>query len=970
MKKFSLNIIIITLIIGLVSGFTSINYQRTDTERKISERKMPNLTSTPKERKQNQQSKNTSKNKYSNHTEGTPFYVDNFDGENDTLSLKERGYKVYYRGSGPQGITATWFQGISLIFSAYNGLSTGYLAANFNVATNVNNIDSWIILPKNNVYSGDSICFFSRSIENSIRPDSIRVMYSAQGDSIPETGSWIELGRFKVNTLGEWERKGFKAISAGNKARFAIRYSIVNSGPNGVNGSYIGIDMLTIERTDESIIPTTINLTAAVQALLNSQSNTLLRKDTIYAYLRDTVSPYVIRSQSVALIDSQNLTGSFSFFELPESGRYYIVLRYKNGIETWSRNGGELINRGQIFNYDFTSGSDKAFGGNLILRGTKYCIYSGDINQDGFIDVTDGSIIDNDVFHYASGFINSDLNGDGFADISDFVFVDNNSFNYVNEITLRPPGYFVTYRNETVNIPNSKIVSDGIVFNNEAIISPNRLIGIIKDTDAYLYFTGDSDADLNEETSRKSIGRFLADTSSDISENIELPTGLDVTEFGSQFKFSNSKRRWAAINTRINNRDSVVYLAQRGDLLDINIVRALDGDVIKILQNDYITLPIISEVKTYGASIRLINNSSAWNILYHKNQDALASGANTRILAIVNIVDYMHYFIEGVLSLTGIIDPPLFGCIKSLVLELLTDTFMSAVTILLTHTDSRDEFKSILGNAINNFFICAAPYLLGPTGAVIEKFIDIYAAVHWILFDNFVSYIDITGNATFDKWNPYPNATEGMVAFYPFNGNSDDESGNGNNGTNFEATLSTDRFNNPNSAYYFNGTSSYIKVNQHSTLEFGTGDFTVCAWIQTTGDHARVVSKGECFSTGWVLGHDSRIQIQLQYRPGNVLIYPTSNNSGYNNGDWHFILLKRQNGLIYIYGDGELVSNSISFPYNLSNTLEYLTIGRCRESNGQCDNAFFNGKIDDIRIFNRSLNNDEISQLYHVNNWP
>src|ERR1017187_5394463 len=54
--------------------------------------------------------------------------------------------------------------------------------------------------------------------------------------------------------------------------------------------------------------------------------------------------------------------------------------------------------------------------------------------------------------------------------------------------------------------------------------------------------------------------------------------------------------------------------------------------------------------------------------------------------------------------------------------------------------------------------------------------------------------------------------TNGLVAYYPFNGNANDASGNGNNGTVYGATLTTDRFGISNSAYCFNGTSHYIEV--------------------------------------------------------------------------------------------------------------------------------------------------------------
>jgi len=178
---------------------------------------------------------------------GTPYYTDNFDGANDTTALKSRGYKVYYRGGGVQGAAATWFQGNSGVFPAFNGPITGYVGANFQVVSGTNNIDSWLVLPKNNVAVNDSIFFYSQAPSGSTFPDSVRVMYSAVSDSTPEAGSWVELGRFKVNVLGTWEKRGFRAPSAGANARFAIRYNVVNGGPSGANSDYIGIDALTIE---------------------------------------------------------------------------------------------------------------------------------------------------------------------------------------------------------------------------------------------------------------------------------------------------------------------------------------------------------------------------------------------------------------------------------------------------------------------------------------------------------------------------------------------------------------------------------------------------------------------------------------------------------------------------------------------------------------------------------------------------
>ena len=64
-----------------------------------------------------------------------------------------------------------------------------------------------------------------------------------------------------------------------------------------------------------------------------------------------------------------------------------------------------------------------------------FAIYSGDITQDGFIDILDQSILDNDLQNFASGYVLSDLNGDSFVDIVDQSILDNNIFNFVGVIS-------------------------------------------------------------------------------------------------------------------------------------------------------------------------------------------------------------------------------------------------------------------------------------------------------------------------------------------------------------------------------------------------------------------------------------------------------------------------------------------------------------------------------------------------------
>ena len=78
--------------------------------------------------------------------------------------------------------------------------------------------------------------------------------------------------------------------------------------------------------------------------------------------------------------------------------------------------------------------ASQAFGGNLKLVGSKYCIYSGDVDQDGFVDNVDISDIYNDAINFVEGYVNTDLNRDNFVDNIDLSLVYNNSLNFVGAV--------------------------------------------------------------------------------------------------------------------------------------------------------------------------------------------------------------------------------------------------------------------------------------------------------------------------------------------------------------------------------------------------------------------------------------------------------------------------------------------------------------------------------------------------------
>lgn len=178
---------------------------------------------------------------------------------------------------------------------------------------------------------------------------------------------------------------------------------------------------------------TTLNVKVIPEGMYNTDLNRLSRKDSITVYLRNTFPPYSIADSSKSKIDSVSFITP-SVFRKASSGNYFIVVKTTNSIETWSKTGFQYYVE-NLMNYDFTVSDSSAFGNNLTLKGTKYCVYSGDINNDGFIDLIDELSTFNDANTFLSGNIVTDLNGDNLTDLNDILIAYNNSINFRMKIS-------------------------------------------------------------------------------------------------------------------------------------------------------------------------------------------------------------------------------------------------------------------------------------------------------------------------------------------------------------------------------------------------------------------------------------------------------------------------------------------------------------------------------------------------------
>ncbi len=180
-----------------------------------------------------------------------------------------------------------------------------------------------------------------------------------------------------------------------------------------------------------------LQLRVLIEGFYNQDLDLLNKRDSVTVYLRDTAPPYIVRDIAKTLIDSTTKYGTCYFPSAP-SGNYYIVIKYPNSIETW---GLATITKNICLSKNFTNTLDlstsasQAYGNNLKLEGSRYCLYSGDVNPDGLIDLSDVILIYNDTRTITTGNTITDLNGDYIVDLSDLIIVSNNALDFVRSVS-------------------------------------------------------------------------------------------------------------------------------------------------------------------------------------------------------------------------------------------------------------------------------------------------------------------------------------------------------------------------------------------------------------------------------------------------------------------------------------------------------------------------------------------------------
>ncbi len=202
--------------------------------------------------------------------------------------------------------------------------------------------------------------------------------------------------------------------------------------------------------------------------------------------------------------------------------------------------------------------------------------------------------------------------------------------------------------------------------------------------------------------------------------------------------------------------------------------------------------------------------------------------------------------------------------------------------------------------------------------------------------------------------------TDGLVAWYPFNGNGNDLSGTGNDATNNGATFLDDRFGTANSAASFNGTSSYMSVASPTFSLSYSGSFTYSVWINKQAQPLAgiVMMTGTGASGNFIsIIQGSSNEVFGTTMQGSAWTYI---NCPHTLNNWDHYVGTYDGGEMEWYKNGAFQSSGTS-PYTLAATLNMpLYIGKGISTGN------FLGAIDDIGIWERVLTPTEISDLYNA----
>ncbi|KPA14536.1 protein containing Glycoside hydrolase, family 33, partial [Candidatus Magnetomorum sp. HK-1] len=204
----------------------------------------------------------------------------------------------------------------------------------------------------------------------------------------------------------------------------------------------------------------------------------------------------------------------------------------------------------------------------------------------------------------------------------------------------------------------------------------------------------------------------------------------------------------------------------------------------------------------------------------------------------------------------------------------------------------------------------------------------------------------------------------GLVAYYPFNGNANDESGNGNDGVVNGATLTIDRYGNNDSAYLFDGDNDYIEIIDSDLLGV-IHEMSICAWVKNDYIISKYDTSQRKLSFALSTKEQNKISFNVYTNMDNYYAFDTKYSTNIVENDYYFIVSTWKNNELKIFVNGEqqeLINYSTGNFSDIQKNNIPILIGAIEYINGS--RSFSKGCIDEIRFYNRALSEHEIINLY------